>query len=222
MMKNLWLMGSAALMFAGGWALPAQTVDFADDIASWKTSRVGVEAAGKGIRMNVVAKAQGNYGMIYKYLPAIPEGKYIQIKVDALENSKAFGWTQSSSNSVKRSFGVIFQGVNTYSPLAKTKFAFGINQLHIFDVERLHRFCCCKRIERRDAKHHNGQKDTQHVYKNFMQSFFHFLLSLRFTQSHSARVHSLSFLLSATAACRLHLPLRRPRRTGHRPHLWRT
>ena len=128
MFKSLWLMGSAALMFSGVWSLPAQTVDFATDIASWKTSRVGVEAAGKGIRMNVVAKAQGNYGMIWKYLPAIPEGKYIQIKVDALENSKAFGWTHSSSNSVKRSFGVIFQGVNTYSPLVKTKFAFSINQ----------------------------------------------------------------------------------------------
>ncbi len=128
MIKNLCLMGSAALMFAGGWALQAQTVNFADDIASWKTAKVGIEAAGKGIRMNVVAKAQGNYGQIWKYLPAIPEGKYIQIKVDSLENSKAFGWTQSSSNSVKRSFGVIFQGVNTYSPCANTRFAFGINQ----------------------------------------------------------------------------------------------
>jgi len=128
MFKSLWLMGSAALMFAGGVVLQAKTVNFADDIASWKTARVGIEVAGKSIRMNVVAKAQGNYGLIWKYLPAIPEGKYIQIKVDALENSKAFGWTQSSSNTVKRSFGVIFQGVNTYSPCANTRFAFGINQ----------------------------------------------------------------------------------------------
>ena len=127
-MKNLLLSLSAVLALTTAVPTVAKTVKFVDDIASWKQARIGCSAGNEHLQVAVVAGAKGNYGQLWKYLPAIPEGKYIQIKVEAMENSQAFAWVLSNSTSVKRTFGVLLQGVNTFSPRVKNSFAFSINQ----------------------------------------------------------------------------------------------
>ena len=123
---NKFLLGSAAAVWA--FCSVAAPVKFADDIASWKNRSMGTEKAGSNLRVSVVANASGNYGQIWKYIPAIPAGTYLQVNVAGMENSGAFGWVHSPSNTVKRKFGVLFEGINTYSPNTKTQFALAICQ----------------------------------------------------------------------------------------------
>ena len=123
---NKFLLGSLATVWAV--CAAAAPVKFADDIASWKKRSMGTEKAGSNLRMSVVANASGNYGQIWKYIPAVKEGTYLQVHVAGMENSGAFGWVHSPSDTVKRKFGILFEGVNTYSPNTKTQFALAICQ----------------------------------------------------------------------------------------------
>ena len=126
-MKNIFTALLAGSLFAAGFTAGAQSVKFIDEVSSWKQSKVACEKAGDNLRINVVANARGNYGQFWKYIPPVPNGKYIQVKVDAMENSGAFCWVQSPSSSVKRSFGVLFAGINTFAPQVKTSFAWSFN-----------------------------------------------------------------------------------------------
>ena len=126
-MKKLLLSVSSALLMAA-FASPAQTVRFVDDLAKWQQARIGCEPGNGLLRVAVVAGAKGNYGQLWKYLPAIPGGKYLQIKVDGMENSQSFARAASISSSARRTFGVLFQGVNTFSPGINSSFAFSISQ----------------------------------------------------------------------------------------------
>ena len=62
-------------------------IDFADDLANWKQLRIGCEKSGDCVRAAVLPHAKGNFGQLWKYVKPIPEGKYLQIKVDGMENS---------------------------------------------------------------------------------------------------------------------------------------
>ena len=123
---NKFVIGS----LAAAWAVcaAAAPVKFADDIAKWQKRSMGTEKAGTNLRLSVAAGAPGNYGQIWKYVPAIKDGSYLQIHVAGMENSGAFGWVHSPSTSVRRKFGVLFDGINTYSPNTKTQFALAICQ----------------------------------------------------------------------------------------------
>ena len=102
--------------------------DFADELANWKQLRIGCEKNGNCVRVSVLPHAEGNFGQLWKYVKPIPEGKYIQIKVDGMENSGAYAWVSNVSDFDRRSFGVLFPGINTYSPRIGKSFAFSINQ----------------------------------------------------------------------------------------------
>ena len=106
MKKFSWVF-ALVLLFAAA-VSSAKTVKFTDDLASWQQARIGCEPGNKLLRVAVVAGAKGNYGQLWKYLPAIPEGEYIQIKVDGMENSNSFAWVLSNSTTVRRTFGVLF------------------------------------------------------------------------------------------------------------------
>ena len=114
------LLATAALTVSG------DAVKFIDGWKTWKNARIAAEKNEGTMQVNVVANAKGNYGQIYRTEQAMPEGKYFQITVDNMENSQAFSWL--SSPTVKRSFGVLFTGVNTFSPLVNKKFTMSICQ----------------------------------------------------------------------------------------------
>ena len=103
-------------------------INFADDLANWKQLRIGCEKSGDCVRAAVLPHAKGNFGQLWKYVKPIPEGKYLQIKVDGMENSGSNAWVGSVSDFDRRSFGVIFHGINTFSPRIGKTFAFSINQ----------------------------------------------------------------------------------------------
>ena len=109
-------------------AVTAEPVNFADDLANWKQLRIGCEKSGDCVRAAVLPHAKGNFGQLWKYVKPIPEGKYLQIKIDGMENSDANAWIGSVSDFDRRSFGVIFPGINTFSPRIGKSFAFSINQ----------------------------------------------------------------------------------------------
>lgn len=102
--------------------------DFVNDLASWKQLRIGCEKNGNCVRVSVLPNAKGNFGQLWKYVKPIPEGKYIQIRVDGMENSGAYAWVSNVSDFDRRSFGVLFPGINTFSPRIGKSFAFSINQ----------------------------------------------------------------------------------------------
>ena len=114
------LLATAALTVSG------DAVKFIDGWKTWKNARIAAEKNEGTMQVNVVANAKGNYGQIYRTEQAMPEGKYFQITVDNMENSQAFSWL--SSPTVKRSFGVLFTGVNTFSPRVNKKFTMSICQ----------------------------------------------------------------------------------------------
>ncbi|MBR7145782.1 MAG: hypothetical protein IKD10_12705, partial [Lentisphaeria bacterium] len=115
-----------ALLTTASFAVSADAVKFADGWNTWKNARIAFEKNDGCMQVNVVANAKGNYGQIYRTEQAMPEGKYFQITVDNMENSQAFSWL--SSPTVKRSFGVLFTGVNTFSPRVNKKFTMSICQ----------------------------------------------------------------------------------------------
>ena len=102
--------------------------DFADELAKWKQLRIGCEKNGNCVRISVLPRAKGNFGQLWKYVKPIPEGKYIQIRVDAMENTGSYAWVSNVSDFDRRSFGVVFPGINTFSPRIGKSFAFSINQ----------------------------------------------------------------------------------------------
>ncbi len=126
-MKNPTLFLAAA-MLGGVAAISAGPVRFDEDLASWKQLRIGCEKSEDCVRASVPPHAKGNYGQLVKELNAVPDGKYMQIHVDGMENSDAYAWTGSVSDSDRRSFGVIFQGINTYAPRMDKSFAFAVSQ----------------------------------------------------------------------------------------------
>ena len=103
--------------------------DFIDDLANWKQLRIGCEKNGNCVRVTVLPHTKGNFGQLWKYVRPIPEGKYIQIKVDGMENTGSYAWVSSVSDFDRRTFGVVFPGINTYAPRISKSFAFSINQL---------------------------------------------------------------------------------------------
>ncbi len=115
-----------ALLTTASFAVSGEAVKFADGWNTWKNARIAFEKNDGCMRVNVVAKAAGNYGQIWKTLSAMPAGNYLQITVENMENSKSFAWLASPT--VKRSFGVLYPGVNTFSPMVDRRFSMSICQ----------------------------------------------------------------------------------------------
>ena len=132
MKRTLPMLFTASVM-AAGLTAGAETVKFADVLSSWKVARLSAEKNGDYVRVQTVAKASGNYGQVYKLVPASPAGKYVQISVDNMENAQSFAWACTPTKSVRRDFGVIFKGINTYEPRINSSYVFSICQQGLRD-----------------------------------------------------------------------------------------
>ncbi len=125
-MKKLFQKLLIVLLATAAFAVSGEAVKFVDDWKTWKNSRVAAEKSEGCMQVSVIANAKGNYGQIYRTVQAMPSGKYFQITVDNMENSQAF--SKLVSPTVKRSFGVLFTGINTFSPLVGRPFTMSVSQ----------------------------------------------------------------------------------------------